>query len=391
MANLELVLRLKDEASKQLVQANQKIQANAKNIKALGIGLSVYGAASMLFFKKAATAAEEERVGIMKLSAVLKNVGVDYDTVSKSLEKNILVTQRKTGIGDSQQRDMLGQLIIATGDYTKSLEFLPLALDLAAASGKSANTVALALGRAIKGDAVVLKTYGIELEAGASSAAVFAAVQKSVGGTAEASASSIKIMEAELGDLMEEIGKSVLPAMKMLFSALQKAIDLFRAIPEPIRNTMIMTIAITGALAAMIGPVLLLIGFLPQLAIGITLVGVAIKAAMGPVGWIMIALSALVALASATGIMGKIFGGGGGGAKIPAMAEGGIVTRPTLALIGEHGPEAVTPLGRGAGNVTVNISSNAFMGSESEARAWARKIAGYIRDTNRTTATGRLA
>ena len=34
--------------------------------------------------------------------------------------------------------------------------------------------------------------------------------------------------------------------------------------------------------------------------------------------------------------------------KIPALAEGGIVTKPTLALIGEAGPEAVVPLGRGA-------------------------------------------
>lgn len=33
--------------------------------------------------------------------------------------------------------------------------------------------------------------------------------------------------------------------------------------------------------------------------------------------------------------------------SIPKLAKGGIVTRPTLALIGEAGPEAVVPLGRG--------------------------------------------
>lgn len=33
--------------------------------------------------------------------------------------------------------------------------------------------------------------------------------------------------------------------------------------------------------------------------------------------------------------------------NIPRLASGGIVTRPTLALIGEAGPEAVVPLGRG--------------------------------------------
>jgi hypothetical protein len=52
-------------------------------------------------------------------------------------------------------------------------------------------------------------------------------------------------------------------------------------------------------------------------------------------------------------------------AKIPAMAAGGIVTGPTLALIGEAGPEAVVPLsGRNAGmGNTYNINVNAGMGT----------------------------
>lgn len=43
---------------------------------------------------------------------------------------------------------------------------------------------------------------------------------------------------------------------------------------------------------------------------------------------------------------------------IPALADGGMVTGPTLALIGEAGPEAVVPLDRmgGMGNVTINVN-----------------------------------
>lgn len=42
---------------------------------------------------------------------------------------------------------------------------------------------------------------------------------------------------------------------------------------------------------------------------------------------------------------------------IPMLANGGIVTKPTLALIGEAGPEAVIPLGRGGmtGGVVLNF------------------------------------
>jgi SLT domain-containing protein len=40
------------------------------------------------------------------------------------------------------------------------------------------------------------------------------------------------------------------------------------------------------------------------------------------------------------------------------MATGGIVTSPTLALIGEAGPEAVIPLSK-AGGMGMNITVNA--------------------------------
>jgi phage-related minor tail protein len=43
---------------------------------------------------------------------------------------------------------------------------------------------------------------------------------------------------------------------------------------------------------------------------------------------------------------------------IPSLAQGGIVNRPTLAMIGEKGPEAVVPLGKAGGvggGITINI------------------------------------
>jgi hypothetical protein len=46
--------------------------------------------------------------------------------------------------------------------------------------------------------------------------------------------------------------------------------------------------------------------------------------------------------------------------EIPRLAKGGIVTQPTLALIGEAGPEAVVPLSRGGGfgqGITINVEA----------------------------------
>ena len=65
---------------------------------------------------------------------------------------------------------------------------------------------------------------------------------------------------------------------------------------------------------------------------------------------------------------------GGKGFRIPEMASGGIVTRPTIALIGEAGPEAVIPLSSGtsvpvasAAPVTINVyalTANAEVGRQ---------------------------
>ena len=64
-----------------------------------------------------------------------------------------------------------------------------------------------------------------------------------------------------------------------------------------------------------------------------------------------------------SGIITTIAGGG-----IPKMAEGGIVNKPTLALIGEAGPEAVVPLSKmnagGGGDVNINVTGGLSTSAE---------------------------
>ncbi|MFQ5762441.1 MAG: hypothetical protein ACE5PO_05345, partial [Candidatus Bathyarchaeia archaeon] len=43
-------------------------------------------------------------------------------------------------------------------------------------------------------------------------------------------------------------------------------------------------------------------------------------------------------------IGGAVTGAAGHALRIPGMQEGGVVTRPTLAMLGEAGPEAIVPL-----------------------------------------------
>jgi hypothetical protein len=75
---------------------------------------------------------------------------------------------------------------------------------------------------------------------------------------------------------------------------------------------------------------------------------------------------------------------------IPAMADGGIVTRPTLALIGEGGgPEAVIPLSKlgnmGGGDITINLSTLVPNATAGEA------IVNAIRAYNRAAGPANIA
>ncbi len=88
--------------------------------------------------------------------------------------------------------------------------------------------------------------------------------------------------------------------------------------------------------------------------------------------------------------------------NIPALAKGGIVNKPTLAMIGEDGAEAVVPLtqrnnpsGAGMGGGTVNVTVNASgITDRTDKRTLAREIGNMIqqemaRNIGGTTMRGR--
>ena len=68
----------------------------------------------------------------------------------------------------------------------------------------------------------------------------------------------------------------------------------------------------------------------------------------------------------------------------PQWLPGGIITQPTLAMVGESGPEAIMPLSA-AGAIATNIHIGNFIGDESTIRHLARLLQGYMREDERRT------
>lgn len=68
--------------------------------------------------------------------------------------------------------------------------------------------------------------------------------------------------------------------------------------------------------------------------------------------------------------------------KVPAFATGGIVTRPTLAMVGEAGPEAIIPLtgkNKAGGDVYISFTGNSFMGDDAMAEEVGNKIINVLK------------
>ena len=91
--------------------------------------------------------------------------------------------------------------------------------------------------------------------------------------------------------------------------------------------------------------------------IGVSTFEAATKAlTLGPIaGPIAAAIITALGVANAAAVLAE---------PLPALAEGGIVTSPTTALIGEAGPEAVIPLDKGGFGTTVVINNYATILSE---------------------------
>jgi len=343
------------------------------------------------------------------LANSLKKTTGANDAQIASVEDWITAQGQLLGISDDKLRPTLNRLARATGSVTTAQELATQAMDIAAATGKPLETVVGALEKAYGGNLTALAKLAPEyrqmIKDGASFEDVMFALAQTTGGAAADAAETTagKFARLKLGfdETKESIGAALLPAVEKLLPYLQKFATWAQDNPQTF-------MIIAGALAA----------------IAASIVAINIAMALNPIGLITIGVIALIAgLAVAykrfegfREIVDAVFGGikwwvqnviipqfnlmltvfksifngiasvwnntigkfsftvpswvpgiGGKGfamPDIPMLANGGIVTSPTLAMIGEgRGPEAVIPLDRMGefgmgGGTTVNINVN---------------------------------
>jgi hypothetical protein len=466
---------------KQLEGAGAKAQfALKKAALPAAAALAALGVAA----KGAIAAGEAAATANARIAQINKSMGLFGDTTAAVNERLIdyaNVTARATGIDQNSIKATQAKLL-TFGELAKTADKVggsfdratKAAIDLAAAGFGEAESNAVQLGKAlqdpIKGITALAKAgvtfteqekekiktlveSGKHLEA---QQMVLAAIEKQVGGTAEATANDSDKMKVAFSQVSESIGLILLPLFAQLSKVLIKVADFAS------KNSM--AIVILGGVIGTLAASILLANFaMKAYAAGKLAVAAAtfvagkaqlfFNAALlaNPIGLVVVAIAALVAafviaynksetfrnavnalfngiktgvIASVEFIKGylntvmnfykSIFNGiaklwnnsvgklsftapswipglGGKGfsvPQIPMLGDGGIVTRPTLAMIGERGPEAVIPLNRsgGMGNITVNV-----MGGLSTSAEIGQAVVNAIRAYNRSAGPANIA
>lgn len=355
----------------------------------------------------AAKAAIEDAAAQAELARTLKQATNATDASVAATEDWISAQGVALGISDDEIRPSLAKLVRQTGDVTKAQKALSLAMDIAAATGKPLAAVSTSIEKALGGQTSALGKLDPSLKAlikdGMTAEEAMAALNEKFGGAAQEAAGTtagqFKRASLAFAETKESIGAALIPVLEKMLPYLTKFSqwasenpNLIAAVAAGIGGLAVAILAVNAAMA--INPITLIVVGIAAL---IAALAVAYKkfegfrnivdAVFGGIKW-WITNVTIPSFQMMFNIVKTIFNGiatvwnntfgklsfkvpswvpglGGKGFEvpnIPMLAAGGIVTSPTIALIGEAGAEAVIPLDRmndfggGGGNVTIHVN-----------------------------------
>ena len=356
----------------------------------------------------ATRAAMEDQQEQAALALTLQNVTGAGAAQTAQVEKQISAMSRASGVADTEYRKALEALVRGTKDVGIAMNDMNLVMDISTATGMDSASVADALAKAYQGNFKALRSLSPEMSTMIKEGASLNEVMDVLGGTfggataknAETAAGKMAILKNSIGETKESIGAALLPVLEAVLPVLNK----FAMWAQDNPKAFLAIAAAIGAVAAAIVVTNIAMALNPfsLIAAGVALLVVALVAAYNKFEWFRDGINAIVntvigffagMVNAAIGAVNAIIsaynsipllpdipkaptipvpqlGGQAPSAvvakKIPRLAEGGIVNSPTLALIGEAGPEAVVPLDRmnTGGGVTVNVTGGLSTSAE---------------------------
>jgi hypothetical protein len=356
----------------------------------------------------ATRAAMEDQQEQAALALTLQNVTGAGAAQTAQIEDQISAMSRASGIADTEYRKSLEALVRGTKDVDLAMKDMNLVMDISTALQMDSSTVADALAKAYQGNFKALRSLSPEMATMIKEGASLNEIMDVLGGTfggataksAETAAGKMKILKNSIGETKESIGAALLPVLEAVLPVLNK----FAAWAQDNPKAFLAIAAAIGLVAAAIVATNIAMALNPfsLIAAGVALLVAALVVAYNKFEWFRTGVNAIIngilgafesvvngAIMMVNGIIRAYnaipiapdiktiqhvnlpsLGGTAtqvaGRMNLPRMAEGGIVSSPTLALIGEAGPEAVVPLDRmqTGGGITINVTGGLATSAE---------------------------
>ena len=327
MAAKDLVINLlaHDKASAEIKKVGSSMSALERQTQSMHRAGQLIGAGAIIAFGVASVKAyAQAEVSQVKLQeAYRKFPAIASVNISAMRDLNSAI-QAKTGTDDDELAGAEAKLAMynLTGEQIQKL--IPIVNDYAVANGIGVTEAAGKVGKAMLGNAKALKDIGINFKATGDKAkdfdSIYSALEGKVGGAGEAfgasTAGQLKILQASFGDLQEEIGAQLVPALQTLVGIVTPVLGAFSKMPEPLKTAAV-AIGLASAAALVAGPrILSMVGSLKLIFPAATQ-----------------ATGALTAEAAAATAAGTATNGAATGVKALAVGIGGVVAVATSAAL----------------------------------------------------------
>ena len=199
---------------------NSLDKAVTKLGKKLTGAFSAYKVAQFAKDSVKAFAADQKAAAVLAKTLENVNQGYQVDMVNAYIAK----TEALYGVLDDKLRPAFSQLVIATGDVTKSQELLQTALDVSAGTGKDLESVTAALSKAYLGNVTALQRLGVGLSKadlqGKSFNQIITILNQNFAGQAATAADTyqgkIDRLNVAFENMKETIGKGIVDALGQL-------------------------------------------------------------------------------------------------------------------------------------------------------------------------------
>ena len=213
------------------------------------------------------------------VTKIINDASMSYENLKKDAD-NVAESYLKLGFAENDTELAFAQAVAVTHNTTDAHTMLATAIDLARLKHISLTDATKATTMAYEGNTRMLKQLGIEVDKGAKGMEVIGAIADRTAGQATAYshtyAGAMEVLGVTFDSVKEKLGERLLPTLTQFALSISSIIDKLNNLSPATYDTIVKVLEFATAFGLIVGPILLVIGFLPTLAAGFAFLGSAI-------------------------------------------------------------------------------------------------------------------